>query len=407
MLLFVATIAFVAGWRYAAHKICPSCNRIGNYLDDWYRRELMCAVDGCTPVSDVRTDWWQFVAVESALPPHANMSARAAMIDTRVFGWTRGVVLRNFFHFRSPRAAFSTTAYPARAAVLPPPPFWSTEAGKVLLKERGECCSYFWGSDAFVQLLPFLRPSLRALVDSHEKSTWRSEPEALYETSDLPEEAWRWKNATWRRRLSRSRSAGPKAAGDATAGEPRRTCVLHYRIGESLWLPSADEREAVADSLVGAIRSFGRPPQRVHVLNGGARHACEVSDTKACGLDFLGFLVARMRTQLTNVTFVMVHGSPDEDFVRASRADCLVVGAGSFAHMAAAASHGEVRSPACMQLPYDTRRCIHHVADGWSTYMHPRCKCSTTSVLRRVRGASTDPHSGASTSGVNGSSLRL
>ena len=152
------------------------------------------------------------------------------------------------------------------------------------------------------------------------------------------------------------------------------TCVLHYRIGESLWIPTAEQREAVVDSLVGAIRSFSRPPQRVEILNGGARHNCD-TNTEMCGLDFLDIILARLRAHFTNATVVLVQGSPDEDFVRASRAPCLVVGAGSYAITAAAASRGEVRSPACMQMPYNTRRCVHHVADGWSTYMHPQCSC--------------------------------
>ena len=59
----ILAAAAATGWMAAAHFICTGCNRIGNYLDEWYQRELLCAVDGCVDAS-ASTDLWAQLCTE-------------------------------------------------------------------------------------------------------------------------------------------------------------------------------------------------------------------------------------------------------------------------------------------------------------------------------------------------------
>lgn len=341
LLLMLISTSLIAGWLTAGRMICVRCNRIGNYLDQWYRRELLCAADAnCKDAGQTHTGLQQFLW--RAQSPHRNMPAAAQKLDVEVHGWARGVMLRGFFRELSPRA-FATTVYPQRASTLPPPSFWKTAEALEFLRNHGAQADawrshYIWGTRIFFELLPYLRPSLHALIEKH--------------------------------------PYGPRHDHDADVAAreffAQRTCVLHYRTGEGLWQPPKEQWQAVARSIIAAIRSFRPPVERIEFLNGGSQHC----DT--CTVSFLGELHDAVRAALPNVAVIrMVGGSIDDDWLRAARAPYLVTGPGSFAVMAAAASRGQVRTPACIRFPYDSTTCVHKPpgVHGWHSYDHPQCQC--------------------------------
>ena len=161
--------------------------------------------------------------------------------------------------------------------------------------------------------------------------------------------------------------------------------MVHFRTGDFVIerRPGWNERHlhlSVA-ALIAAARTLPRLPRRFEVLGGGIDHNCDVA-TADCGTGTLRLIVHGLRQAYPSADVVLVGGSADEDFVRAARAQMLLIGCdgmehvtgSSFAVYAAAASKGHVRSPACFLRFAPCMTKSAPLAPRWLGYPHPNCK---------------------------------
>ncbi len=325
-------------WFTCANLICRHCNRIGNFVDSWYQLRLL--EDRRDAASNDEREVW---------------ATAVARVQAHVHGVGNGVLLRRRLHLDF-RASLAAHAHSQDAAALPLPSFWSTASGKHFLHQlrAGDIHHHFWSNVSLVvELMPQLRASVRALVDSF----------ASHEQQQQQQHA---------------------AAG-------RATCVIHYRSGDFL-LEHGREAMASAMAVVRAARTLTIRPERFELLDGGvSTHLCTPSSahiqrgakssptgTGDCGSSFAGVLARALRVAFHKAEIVQTQGGADDDFLRMALAPMLIVGGGSYALFAALASRGEVRVPRCTLRYAEDGPCASlstSLSDGLQAYAHPRCHC--------------------------------
>lgn len=312
--------------------ICRTCYRLGNYVDFWLQAALLRAM----PLSGVSD------GANPAVP-----ARRALDIARGVEAWR---LLRPTHWISPPPLVLRLQAQ----AFAPPAEMWRRPGGAALARTLVEGSSrlaaarsatpfLWWNISHTGLLLPYLRPVLRAAVDS------------------VPE-------------------VTPYDAG---------TCVVHFRVGDNTnlgvsgpsgWKPS--ELRAAVAAMVAAAGTLPRRPSRFEVVSGGIDHGCDAAKAD-CGAAALRLLGRGLRATFRSATVVDVRGAtPDQDFARMARAPMLVLGflggastlfvGSSYAVYAAVASSGHVRSPACF-LRYDECMPEHHLSPLWRGYPHPNC----------------------------------
>ena len=141
-------------WLTAARVVCSSCNRIGNFLDSWFRLSMMES---------------HLLIAEQTKEELASWRSAVRRFRAHVRGIGRGVLLRRCLHFDLSTVSLAWHARYHQAVALPPSAFWQTACGKELHAQlrTGDIHTYFWSNLTLVALLsPHLRPSLRELVSS-------------------------------------------------------------------------------------------------------------------------------------------------------------------------------------------------------------------------------------------------
>ena len=328
-----AVVTILVVWGLGAFGICSNCYRLGNYLDYYFQerilRELHAAGDE--------------QAVAWIGGPHS-----------LAHGIWRGVRLRRLFWLRWRRPLSLIELFHDRRTQLltafPTPSRWSRPdaaalrqalvAGAMHSSRTRRPEFFLWWNQAHVQmLLPYLRDTIRSAV-----------------------------------------------APPAIADERRtRTCVVHFRVGDfTREMSGGWKREQLLMSIavmVAAASTFAMPIDRFEVLGGGLDHNCNPAKDD-CGASALRLMLTALQSTFQNASVVRVRGQGvDRDFRRMVNAPMLLLGTvgtqlkvgSSFAVYAAAASRGEVRSPACF-LRFD--RCFSHMKSSrsWHGYAHPHCK---------------------------------
>ena len=351
----LAVTVLAAVWHLMASRICQSCYRLGNYIDYYLQRELLqqaleAASSGADPSGPAAMTYgiWRGVRMRRMIWP------------TR---WFQPITLiEHLQHHRMARLPASALARPNMARVMRS----LTEGAALSARTHSNDFFLWWNHSHARTLLPYVGETLRNAISSA-----GSVPLARY-------------------------------------GRPSdRTVVVHFRAGDFTrlmrWKP-AQLRLCIAAMIV-AARTFPDADRidAFEVLGGGIDHRCDTR-TDDCGASALGLVARGLRSAFPNATVRSLRGATvDEDFVRMVRAPMLLIGAvgyelvvgSSYAHYAAAASEGHVRSPACF-LRFDTcmpgppggpRSMVPDVERGlaradsewsggarWHGYAHPSCK---------------------------------
>ena len=367
--LLLASVTLVM-WFMGARSVCRSCYRLGNYIDYYLQRELLLVI------------------------APSNAAGPAALAR----GISNGVAMRRFLRLQwfAPNTLIEYLE-PRRLAHQPQAKWWSVaEAAQLAaeLKEgaaedarTGESRFFLWCVSV---------PGLKALLP-HIRDTVREAIAAVLPSEIAREDVGRGDGGHL---VGSAGAGGVKAGGRASAASSSRTCVVHFRVGdfthETLrgWKP-AQLRWCIA-SMIAATYSFATTPTRFEVLGGGLDHGCDPTRDE-CGQSALGLIARGLRAAYPGAEILTPRGSVDADFARMVRAPMLLIGAfgtelkvgSSFAVYAAAASHGEVRSPGCFlrfaacmpELPLGisaaderTAQPGMQMAPHWRGYAHPSCR---------------------------------
>ena len=323
----VLTLLLLTAIAYATMYItvCGHCNRIGNFLDSWYQRSLIHELSRAT-------------AAGNHSAPRGPWSESFMNYDVHLHGVGWGVTLRRLLRLDyTPSIAMH--AYRQHAIRVPPASFWLSVEGQELMTQlhHGNARdSHFWASQRQLRaLIPYLRPSLRALIRSFDES--------------------------------RNMVHGVQSHEDR--------CVVHYRAGDFLSETGATAERA-ANAVASAALTLPRPCRIIEVLDGGVtQHVCTGTN---CGGEMLQKLTLALQSTFPNATLEHHSGTPEADFVRMAQAPMLIVGGGSYATFAALASVGEARMPRCILKFGVDGACIAEgasYAKGLKAYAHPMCKC--------------------------------
>ena len=316
--------------------VCSHCNRLGNFLDSWYQLNLMVELGHGAGTDSRHCDLARTVEQHDQCE-RATWRHAAGAMRMHLEGVGIGISLRQLLRNEPRSGSLAVHTYRQSASQLPPPSFWLSTEGRVLIDQLrvGDIRFHFWSNLHVLQpLMPYLRSSLHALVQSFKSAVVQQEHQR------------------------------------------EGICIIHYRASDFLEELHDIDPAADAAAIVAAVRTMPTPPKRFELLDGGiTQHLC----AGECGSSFTQILERALRRAFSHVAIArVIGGTPDEDFVRMATARMLIIGGGSYATFAALASSGEVRMPRCVLRFGEEGPCTVDGATllpGLVTYAHPRCTC--------------------------------
>ena len=363
--------ALALAWQQLALHVCNGCYRVGNYLDFWMQKELMRAA------SD-----------------DAALSALAYRPAASCDGIVRQILLKRKVHMRSSIEPITLIERVATKRLLHPPPpgFWSDASRSgalrtLLMSWESDSDAepvLWWHAEHMRILLPYLQPSMHALVE-----------EIATTTQERP--YWQVDGSSEDILVMRNQNAD-------------RTCVVHFfhrptdsvvtlenqrsgSTGSSSSLSGlsssstgeSDEYRLSIATLIAAASTFPEAPKRFELLGGGLDPHCDPSiPNNDCGaVRALRQIAHGLRRSFPEAAVVILfEGDTDSDFVRAARAPMLLLGAdagrgltvGSSYSMYAAIANarGLVRTPACFLRVGPCMEGLR-MSPRWVGYRHPSC----------------------------------